>query len=78
MRTFGFSIRPVLDGGAEITQKEVEISRETAWSVFPDWESASKVARDLLEYPAVSYVRIERVSLLEGLMPADEAHKTAQ
>jgi hypothetical protein len=78
MRTFGFAIRPVMDGAATITQKEVEISRETAASVFPDWESASKVARVLLESPSVSYVRIERVTLLEGLMPADAEHKTVQ
>ena len=78
MRIFGFSIRPVMDVGATITQKDVEISRETARRVFPDWESASEVARVVLEHPGVSYVKIERVSLSEDLMPADAVDKTVQ
>jgi hypothetical protein len=78
VRIFGFSIRPVMDGGATITQKYVEISRETAGRVFPDWESANEVARVVLEYPGVSYVKIERVSLLDDLMPAEAVDKTVQ
>jgi len=78
MRIFGFSIRPVMDGGATITQKDVEISRETARRVFPDWESASEAARVVLEHPGVSYVKLQRVRLLEDLMPADAVDKTVQ
>ena len=78
MRTFGFSIRPVMDGGATITQKEVEISRETAGRVFPDFESANEAARVVLQYPAVNHIRIERVSLSESLILAEAVRNTVQ
>ena len=67
MKKFGLSIRPVMDGEATITQRDVEFLKETADLAFLDWDTANTALRAAMESPGVAYVKIERVDIADTI-----------